>query len=275
LVDTIRAAVAQIDIQLFNVLANTDRTIEAVTQAAAASCDLVVLPELANVGYVSNWSPEFAKEYYEHAEKVPGPYSEALTAAASRNDIHVVVGIAERDPTLDGVMFNSALLITPTGQIHKYHKIHLPREEKRYFAEGNRLDPVQTELGSIGLLVCADNSFPESARLLALRGAQVIAIPYAAESTTNPVLYHQLAATRAYENQVFIACANRCGRQDSLMFAGTSAIAAPDGTLLVELGKDRALGWADLDLNLLTSERLRQTRYRDRRPRLYEDISRQ
>lgn len=270
---SIRAAVGQLDIQLFNVAANTTQAVQSVTDAAGADCKLVVLPELANVGYVTAWKAEFARRYYDCAEKVPGPFCDALVSAAMHTKTHVAVGIAERHPTIEGVLFNTALLITPDGRLHKYHKIHLPREEKRYFAEGTRLEPIVTELGTVGLLVCADNSFPESARLLALRGAQVIAMPYAAQGTANPVLYPQMAAVRAYENQVFVVCANRCGRQDSVVFVGTSAIAAPDGTLLAQLGSDPGLAWADLDLDLLISERLRQTRYRDRRPHLYRDIA--
>jgi predicted amidohydrolase len=270
---SLRAAVGQFDIQLFEPEANAAKAAAAVADAAAAGCRLVVLPELANIGYVATWSAAFASDYYRFAEKVPGPFTEAMIVAAARGNIHIVVGVAERHPTLDGVLLNTALLITPDGKLHKYHKIHLPREEKRYFAEGSHLEPFTTDLGNIGVLVCADNSFPESARLLALRGAQVIAIPYTAQGTANPVLYHQMAAVRAYENQLFVALANRCGQQDSVVFAGTSAIAAPDGTLLAQLDTDPGLAWADLELDLLVSERLRQTRYRDRRPHLYREIA--
>jgi predicted amidohydrolase len=270
---TVRTAVAQLDIQLFDVSANTRTANQAVMDAADAHCQLVVLPELANVGYITTWGAEFARDYYRCAETIPGAYSQSLIEMAGRTKMHVVVGIAERAPKLDGVLYNTALLITPAGTVHRYRKIHLPREEKRYFGEGAELEPFSTDLARLGLLICADNSFPESARLLSLRGAQLIAIPYAAERKANSVLYPQMTAIRAYENQVFVACANHCGRQDAVVFAGTSAIAGPDGTLLAELGSEPGMAWADLDLELIVSERLRQTRYRDRRPALYQDIA--
>ncbi len=271
---SIRTAVAQIDIQLFDPSANTKTAVQAVTDAADAGCQLVVLPELANAGYITTWSADFARDYYRNAETIPGPFTKSLIEAAGRTKTHVVVGVAERDPKIDGLLYNTALLITPAGEVHRHRKIHLPREEKRYFGEGDRLEPFPTGLGRIGLLICADNSFPEAARLLSLRGAQLLAIPYAAERKANAVLYQQMAAIRAYENQVFVAFANRCGRQGEVIFAGTSSIAGPDGTVLAELGGEPGLAWADLDLELIVTERLKQTRYRDRRPALYQDIAR-
>jgi predicted amidohydrolase len=271
---TIRAAVAQLDIQLFETSANTRTANQAVADAADAHCQLVVLPELANAGYITTWSAEFARDYYQSAETIPGPFSQALIETAGRTNMHIIVGVAERAPKLDGVLYNTALLITPAGNVERYRKIHLPREEKRYFGEGSQLEPISTDLGRLGLLICADNSFPESARLLSLRGAQLIAIPYAAARKANALLYQQMTAVRAYENQVFVACANRCGHQEAVIFAGTSTIAGPDGSVLAELGAEPGIAWADLDLELIVSERLQQTRYRDRRPALYQDIAR-
>jgi predicted amidohydrolase len=268
-----RAAVAQLPIALHDVEANTSTSVEAIEQAASDGAALVVLPELANVGYIARWSPEFAGEYYARSERVPGPFSSALAEAARANGIHVVVGVAERSSTVEGLLYNTALLITPSGDMHAHRKIHLPREEKRYFGEGDRLEVFHTPLGNIGLLICADNSFPEAARLLALRGAHVVAIPYAAERPVNPSLYRELAAVRAYENQLFVLAANRCGQQDAVTFAGTSTIAAPNGGVLAALEDAPGIGLADLDPELLVSERLRQTRFRDRRPHLYPGIA--
>lgn len=272
---SIRTAVAQREFKLFDLKANIETATQAVIEAAEQRCQLVVLPELINAGYITTWSPEFSRDYYRCAEAIPGPFSQAMLEVAAKTRTHVVVGIAEKDATLDGVLYNTALLVTPAGELHRFRKIHLPREEKRYFGEGNALQPVETELGKIGLLICADNSFPESARLLSLRGAQLICIPYAAERKKNSLLYQQMTAVRAYENQVFVACANRSGRQDTVIWAGTSTIAAPDGSVVAELGTEAGTGVADLDLELIVSERLKQTRYRDRRPALYQDIAKQ
>jgi predicted amidohydrolase len=101
----------------------------------------------------------------------------------------------------------------------------------------------------------------------------MVAIPYAAERPVNPTLYRELAAVRAYENQLFVLAANRCGQQDAIIFAGTSTIAAPNGEVLAALEDAPGIGMADLDPELLVSERLRQTRFRDRRPHLYPGIA--
>jgi predicted amidohydrolase len=268
-----RAAVAQLSFTLYDVEANTAASVRAIEDAASKGAALAVLPELANVGYITRWSPEFAGEYYARSERLPGRFSSALVEAAQANDVHVVVGMSERSSTVDGLLYNTALLITPAGDMYVHRKIHLPREEKRYFGEGDRLEVFGTRLGNIGLLICADNSFPEAARLLALRGAQVVAIPYAAERPVNPTLYRELAAVRAYENQLFVLAANRCGQQDAVTFAGTSTIAAPNGAVLAALEDAPGIAVADLDPELLVAERLRQTRFRDRRPHLYPDIA--
>lgn len=272
-VEPFRAAIAQVDIALFDVQRNTAAVIKGIEDAAASGAAMVVLPELANVGYITRWSPRFARDYYACSERIPGEFSSAVIETARANAIHVVVGVSERSPTIDGVLFNTALMITPSGDTHVHRKIHVPREEKRYFSEGDCLQVFGTALGNVGLLICADNSFPEAARLLALRGAHVLAIPYAAERPVHATLYRDLAAVRAYENQLFVVSANRCGQQDTVTFAGTSTIAAPSGTVLATLDDSPGVVWADLDPELLVAERLRQTRFRDRRPHLYSDIA--
>jgi predicted amidohydrolase len=136
-------------------------------------------------------------------------------------------------------IFNSAVLVTPQGEFHAYHKAHLFIDEKDVFDPGDSPFPV-FDLGSlkIGMLVCFDHFFPEAARSLALRGAQVICHP------SNLVLEyaHLNTITRATENRVFWILANRTGSETlgdkTLAFNGRSQIIAPDGRLLGRAGPD-------------------------------------
>jgi len=268
-----RVAVAQLELIPLDVPHNASLAAESIHKAAATEARLVVLPELANLGYIETWNADFSRRYYDSAELADtSHYVEEILKASASTGVHVVVGVAERDPKISGLLHNTALLITPDGFKHRYRKTHLPLEEKRYFSEGTAIDCVDIDVARVGLLVCADNSFPEVARLLALSGAELLAIPYAASQKHNRDLYVHLACTRAYENQVFVACAHQCGSSGSTVFAGTSAIAGPDGSILARIDDRPGLAVAEIEPDLLIAERLRQTRFRDRRPHLYRGL---
>ncbi|MDA3625740.1 carbon-nitrogen hydrolase family protein [Saccharopolyspora sp. WRP15-2] len=267
------AAAVQEEIGYLDPTGNAERFAKRVQEEAAAGAELIVLPELANIGYPVSAESDDLADYYHAAEHFGGEFTQAIRDAAVSTGTHVVVGFAERHATLTGVIANTAALIRPDASTEFHRKIHLPRLEKSYFEPGGELTPFDTELGRIGVLVCADNSFPEAARVLALRGAEVIAVSYQAPTLPNPTLYHGLTATRAYENQCYAVAANRCGAQGELPFCGTSAIGAPDGTLPAALDDQPGTARAELDADLLVRTRLFQTRYRDRRPDLYEPIA--
>ena len=263
------AAVAQVATVPLDARANADRVVAAIEDAASEGAELVVLPELCNTGFVKTPDADFMAKFWAAAETPGGPFEQAVRHAAQAGHIHVVVGMAQRHPTLNGVIRNVALYVAPGGASYVRQKIHIPRYEKHYFAEGRDLSVVDTSLGAVGLLVCADNSFPEAARALALRGAEVIAVPYSAAEPVNPELYASLAVTRAYENQTYVLSANRVGEDHGSRFRGGSTIAAPDGAILARLDDSEGIALAKLDAGALTEERLRQTRFRDRRPHLY------
>ena len=264
------AAAVQVEIDHLDPAANTERLVKSIHDAEA---DLVVLPELANIGYPAGTDSAEMASYYDAAEPLGGPFTTAMLDAAGSAGCHVVAGFAERHADIPGVLANSVALFAPGRSPVVRRKAHLPRIEKMYFQPGADLTPVDTELGRLGMLVCADNSFPEAARVLALRGAEVLTVSYQAPRLANPVLYHGLVATRAYENQCFVVAAQRCGRQQELTFSGTSAIGAPDGALVAALDEGPGVARATLDPRLLLETRLWQTRFRDRRPDLYTPIT--
>jgi len=273
---TVKVAAIQMEVKWLDPEANaramTDRLARAVTEDRP---DLVVFPELANSGYVTSRDPQFMRRYLDVAEPVPGPTTSLLAAAARQHAVHVVVGLLERHPTIPGTMYNSAILIRPDGSLGGvYHKVHIPGEEKHYFYSGSALPVWPTELGTLGLLVCADNSFPEAARLLALQGAEILVVPYALRRMANADLYVGMAAARAYENQMFVVSCNRVGQDGDAIFQGRSVIAAPSGEILARAaGEEETIVRATLEADALIRGRLHQSRFRDRRPDLYGPLA--
>jgi predicted amidohydrolase len=189
--------------------------------------DLLVFPELALSGY------QFLskEEVWELAEEVPtGPVCQRLAEAIQGRTFYIVVGLAERE---HDCVYNSAVLIGPNGYIGTYRKTHLFFEETLWFTPGNTGFQVW-DIGraKIGLLVCFDWFYPEAARTLALKGADILCHP------SNLVLPHcpDAMVTRCLENHVFAITANRVGREQrgaksALSFIGLSEIVAPNGEI--------------------------------------------
>lgn len=230
--------------------------------------DLIVIPELANSGYL------FVEqsEVNDLAEPVPGPTTNFLVSLASNTNCHFVIGLPESS---SGKVFNSSVLVGPDGVVGVYRKAHLFYEEKHYFEPGDTGFPVfELDGVKVGMLVCFDHLFTEAARTLALKGAQIICYP------SNLVIptYGQLTTrVRAIENQIFTILSNRCGMEDrgtkQLTYTGSSQICAPDGSVLasaneseeklaiVEIDPAKALDKSVTELNDL---------FEDRRPEMYE-----
>jgi len=232
------------------------------------SLDLLVLPEFFATGY------QFASkdEVAELAEPVPhGETTEFIVSLSKDRDIYIVAGLPERD---GNIFFNSAVLTGPEGFIGFYRKTHLFLEENLFFTPGNSGFRVwDTKIGRIGVMICFDWFFPEAARTLALRGAEVIAHP------SNLVLPYcpQSMPVRCLENRVYAITANRIGTEQrkegpALTFIGQSQITSPKGEILVRAGNDEeVMLTADLDLALARDKKLNQYNdlFRDRRPDLY------
>jgi len=225
-----------------DVRANLDRIAHALSGLEA---DLIVLPELCTTGYMFASRTELSRM----AEPVPsGPTCETMAALSRDRKAAIVWGMAR---SAGEHIFNSAVMVTPQGQFYVYHKAHLFVDEKDLFDRGDSPFPVfdlpfdnrhsSFELrasAKVGMLVCFDHFFPEAARSLALRGAQIICHP------SNLVLEyaHTNSITRAVENRVFWVLANRTGSETlgekKLTFNGRSQLVAPDGRLLACAGPE-------------------------------------
>jgi len=205
--------------------------------------DIAVLPELAFTGYLFIEK----KEVLNLSETVPGSISNKLKEIAIKKDMAIVTGFAE---LVEDKVYNSALLITPDGNINIYRKNHLFHEEKLFFEPGDSGFPVFTVKGvKIGILVCFDHFFPEAARSLALQGAQIIChpanlvIPQKAQITTR---------ARSIENKIFWILANRIGTEirgeKKFTYPGLSQISDPEGRVMVQAGEFEE-GFFAVDIN--------------------------
>jgi predicted amidohydrolase len=217
-----------------------------------AKADLYVLPELFNTGY--NFVEQ--SEAKALAEPADGLTFKTLNEWAKKHVCHIVYGFVEHADYI----YNSSALVDHSGLIGVYRKVHLFYSENLYFAPGNLGFPVfDLPIGKVGMMVCFDWLYPESARSLALKGAQLIAHP------SNLVLPYcpDGMVTRALENKIFTATADRVGEENrgsiDLKFIGTSEIVAPNGKILCRLGtSESAIGVVDIDLSFADKKQINE-----------------
>lgn len=220
-----RIAVAQFCPQFRDVAANIARIQDVIRTTDA---HVIVLPELATTGYVFRTRDDLRA----YAEPLDGPSMQTLQRAANETGRMVVCGFAEDD---NGKLFNSAAIITPGTDPVVYRKTHLFYKERLCFDEGNTGFFVVDVPGvdcKLGVMICYDWRFPEAARTLALRGADVIACP--SNLVTN--IWRIAMPVRAMENKVYLAVANRTGMEsldgDVVHFNGDSVIYGYNGAVI-------------------------------------------
>ncbi len=263
----IRVAIFQFSPIFGSVTENVARCLE---KLATVEANIAVLPELCTTGYqfVSK------EEVRSLSETVTRSYAvERFGELARAKRMGIVFGMAE---ACGDSLFNSAVYMGPTGFVGVYRKAHLFFEEKFFFDYGKEGFPVFEQGGfRIGVMICYDWAFPEAARVLALKGADLICHP------SNLVLPFCQAAmmTRCIENGVFAATANRTGHEarggkERLVFSGASQVVDTKGNLLLRLDGEEALGTVAIDPLQARNKQL--TIYndllKDRAPELYGTI---
>jgi predicted amidohydrolase len=265
---TMRIAIYQGPAEAGSVARNLDLLEAMAKEAAGRGARLMICPEMFLSGY--NVGPEQASRLAEPAD---GPSLARVGALACGHRIALLLGYPERGG--DGAIYNAACLVGRDGRsLANYRKCHLFGDLDRDMFRPGESPPAVIELDGVrvGLLICYDVEFPESVRLLALAGADLVAVPTALMDPFE-VVVRTLVPARAVENQVFLAYANRCGREGDLRYCGLSCVVGPDGTDLVRAGRAKELIFADLDLDRLRAARTLSPYLSDRRPELYAPLA--
>lgn len=238
--------------------------------AVAADADLLVAPEMSLTGYEAGADPRAP------GTPVDGPEVQAVRDLAAQHGIAVVAGWPESPGSASGptgYRYNSAVLVDASGSATVYRKTHLfGARERATFAPGSEA-VVQVDVAGVrvGLLVCYDVEFPETVRLHACAGADLLVVP-SALPTADRVVATTLVPARALENGLFVAYVNWVGREAALDYAGLTRVAGPDAALVAEAtGIDECLVTADIDVGAIARIRAATPYLDDRRPELYTE----
>lgn len=270
-----KVACVQMDCAIGEVAKNLAHIIARLREAAARGAELIIFPECALTGYCFDSLDEAA----QFAEPARGRSVEFIAEACREKGVHAVVGFIERD---GANCFNAAMLVGPGGLVGCYRKAHLPfLGVDRFLTPGNRQFGVcELPAGRIGVNICYDASFPEAARVLKLLGAQLVALPtnWPPGAWRTPEF---VVRTRALENHVYFAAANRVGEERGWRFIGRSQIIGCDGATLCEADSEsEEIIMAEVELSSADDNRIVNVagayevdRMADRRPELYGVIA--
>jgi (R)-amidase len=223
---------------------NVQRALDAIAECGPGT-DIVMFPEAHLSGFLNH------DNIARLAEPLDGPSVRTICRAARERDVAVVTGLIEND---GGQFYNTLLLITPEGIALSYRKTHLWVSEPGLVLPGDRYATAQWRGVRIGLLICYDIEFPESARALAALGAELILI---SDGNMQPYahVHHTAVAARAQENQLFAVMVNRVGEGDGETYAGGSTVVDPFGLRLFEAGAQECRHTVELDLTQIAPAR--------------------
>ena len=264
---------------------NRTRLAAGIKALAEKGAQLIVLQELHNTLYfcqtedVSN---------FDLAETIPGPSTEFFGALAKQLNVVIVISLFEKRAV--GLYHNTAVVLEKDGSIAgTYRKMHIPDDpayyEKFYFTPGDLgFQPIQTSVGTLGVMVCWDQWYPEAARLMALAGAEILIYPTAigysdeddeAEQQRQREAWTTVQRGHAVANGLPVVAVNRVGREDTINFWGSSFIAGPQGEILYRASEKEEESKI-IEVDLAHSENVRRwwPFLRDRRIENYSDLTR-
>jgi N-carbamoylputrescine amidase len=245
--------------------------------AGKQGVQILCLQEIFNGPY---FCPGQDKRWYDAAEPVPGPTTDAVAKLAAKHQMAVVVPVYELD--MPGVLYNTAAVYDADGSyLGKYRKNHIPHTsgfwEKYFFKPGNLGYPVfQTRYAKVGVYICYDRHFPEGARALGLNGAEIVFNPSATVAGLSQYLWKLEQPAHAVANGYFMGCINRVGTEAPWnvgKFYGSSYFVDPRGNFLAQANEDDdALVVAEMDLDVIQEVRNIWQFFRDRRPETYDRL---
>ncbi len=210
---------------------------------AAQPTDLIVFPELCYTG------TELGLRATSLAERVPGHATNYLSKRADDFNTHIVFGLVIKEK-VESILYNGLACLGPEGEVmSSYHKVHLQGEERQVYRSGFRFISVDADWGRLGLMIGSDLVFPEAARSLTLDGAELLVLAANWEIGRHEQ-WRAHIISRATENALFVAAANRVGDEPTMQFAGDSILAGPAGeiyTVLEEPMEGYAVATIDLD----------------------------
>ena len=254
----VKIGIIQLDIHLGEINRNVNYALSNIQNMVEKRVRLIVLPEL--------WSSGFD---YKHLEKIAETTPKILKKISQLvTDNTIVIGTMPQ--IKKEKLYNVAFLINKKGLLGEYQKIHLftPTGENKHFTPGKESAVIDTHLGKIGLLICYDLRFPEIARCLTLKGAEILAIS-AAWPLERIEHWRILLQARAIENQLFVIAANASGIQNKIKMGGHSAVISPDGRCLVEADRFKTILITEIDLDKVYAFRQEIPCLKSRRPEVY------
>ncbi len=269
---------------------NLAKSIESIRKASSLGVKLVVLQELHAGTYFCQCEDP---AHFDMAEPIPGPTTDVLGSVAKEFGVVIVASLFERRAA--GLHHNTAVVFEKDGSIAgKYRKMHIPDDpayyEKFYFTPGDLgFTPIRTSVGTLGVLVCWDQWYPEAARLMALAGADLLIYPTAigwepsdsdAEKVRQKEAWLTIQRAHAIANGIPVLCSNRVGFEpdpsgvgNGITFWGSSFVAGPQGEFLAQAGNDGE-ELLVVEIDMARSENVRRIWpfLRDRRIDAYGDL---
>jgi N-carbamoylputrescine amidase len=271
---------------------NVARACDFIDHAAREKPDLIVLPEFFNNLYFAQYRDY---KYVKWAEPDDGFSITRIKKKAKQHGVYIIATLYEQEQP--GIYFDTAMVIDPQGQIiGKYRKTHpagYRALELIYYRYGSKYPVFEIHGWKVGIVICYDLYFPESARSVTLNGAELIIVPFASPAGylspdssslpegTGPASIDKAGwlrrwdakmTLRAIENIAFLAPCNHTGQEGEAIFCGGSRIVDPKGEIIVDAGEDEKIIAAELDREFLLNARQTTPFLRDRRPHIYKAL---